>query len=1759
MGKGCSPSHAHSSLSVPWIILRLAAFLLLTLKTTDTVPEVVAPVAGASSPHSDGKSGLPEAGGGDSSSQSQTGQQKGPADGSSSGQDDLATTDQSKSSEFAGQGDQTVVKMVQVTAPSSADAAGGGDTAGLRKDGDGDGRSAALEENQRTIDSSQSTAKVVTAVPDLSQIPQAIDPSMIGKGEQPPNLPPGVGGMAMEPAFSGETKTGEQVRSAEGDTPAPSDEGQNPAASGEGEGDLPTFDKWSAKYIAEQEKQKIEQELEQVVKPGAQVPQKKLRQNFAAESCGAKVVSSNAEAENVNFLLNGNPDEYMISPCKAKKWFVVELCEPLQIHKVELGTLELFSSPPKSFRVASSQRFPTKDWTQIGQFEMTGDRSVQAFHTQVRDEFVKFVRVEMLEHHGKEHYCPLTTLRVLGIDMALDDDEDSADADAHDADHGDSDGEKEDGMSLFNRARETVVRLVEKVLYKGDKEEADNATKVTEEEKPKEQETTPCPIKEAEEKTTAAPETPVVTPPSASAEKAPPVASQDPQDQQAAPPTPTPPPVNETATETPIITKLGDTEQLPLAETNPVVVKLAPEEGDNSASVTRTHQHRRSARLSTSCPNSQFRYLFAPVADSTTGTMHSTPRGANRKISQPIVSAEKDKVIHKPKDGIDSERKAAEPVLAEETKPQPTDGGPGGSKPISDAAGTENAPEDLKSGKDSPIHQVVPPVEEGAQKTTVSDVTPSGNSLTQPASVAPTDAASTISTAPAVEQSDALGFTAHAPSSTAESASSQLHQSTDPPLEPSSMSGVTSVGLGASSVSSSTSTPTLDISQTPVMQLPTSDSSETDFVMVNPSPTTADSGGADNVVSMTTQPVLTPTNETPGQEPGEESLNSGSVTGQDQNKQPASDGAAADSQEVNGTRSENASSQVRPARITELTKVGMPSSKRDASIMKLNNRIVALEQNVSMTKKYLEELSRAFKQQNEEMMKLMNKTEIRMAGLVARSDERDLLQQTAIAMLDQKVANLTQVIDLMQLKMDTMASELWRGQILLGILQAVAFIWLFTSTATNAFASQQTTASSGHRLDTQAALDSSCSKTNSLKCRSEAGSGSPPSLEVLKAKAEAEGDRKVGFFEDVIQRRNSDGGLQAMSLLEDTGIVMKKLSSESNLANLASPTEETTKDIFSQNSKKKKKKKQRQSQVVLSPASTTVSTPGCLLSESAPSTPAQSPSFSSSAGVLFRASGTTASESSTQTPGPPECAIPPPLPTTAAALSATPMHSFGEMKENSPVGEAGLAEALWPGLQGCRVCERLLASRTSHQHRLVHQDSGWLFRYPSSGVIAHGLCHHSAGVPQSPGLCQSHLMASGYSHTMPYHHTPSSVSLTAPIAMSSSSLPGVPGLVHSGSAGPTCQPFLDLSNSLPQQTDVRLGVQQEQLSPLPRVSLTSPHHMSSPEFKLPAYRRSKIRRVSESSEADSATASAGCSHGCGERQGAQTHHSGSAARKTLVVTTDSRRRKSDFINPKPWEEFFLAKNYLSENRFKFPVSPPRPSLSPSVSDPSESATFDASSKVFSSGVESLSSLGSSRMIREGSDSDFPNMARFHPSTPSFIPLQQYSVDDRPHSSSTPPPPSSPSVLSSSREAKPSARAEMSNSCGDGRRNTLSLSDTQQEEQGAASININGSTVRGGGGSAGGGKKQQQTTQQKTHRRQGSYPLDQTNPARQKSGQGSGLGTSQPHGSKAESLSTTQSSQLQGGLKFKKVPSNPALSGHGRKGPGTKPAVPHATK
>lgn len=73
---------------------------------------------------------------------------------------------------------------------------------------------------------------------------------------------------------------------------------------------------------------------------GVQAPVKlsaspKLRQkNYASPDCGAKILAANAEAEHTSAVLDPARDEYFLSICSAKIWFVVELCEAIQAQRV---------------------------------------------------------------------------------------------------------------------------------------------------------------------------------------------------------------------------------------------------------------------------------------------------------------------------------------------------------------------------------------------------------------------------------------------------------------------------------------------------------------------------------------------------------------------------------------------------------------------------------------------------------------------------------------------------------------------------------------------------------------------------------------------------------------------------------------------------------------------------------------------------------------------------------------------------------------------------------------------------------------------------------------------------------------------------------------------------------------------------------------------------------------------------------------------------------------------------------------------------------------------------------------------------------------------------------------------------------------------------------------------------------------------------------------------------------------------------------
>ncbi|XP_069793616.1 SUN domain-containing ossification factor isoform X3 [Narcine bancroftii] len=187
-------------------------------------------------------------------------------------------------------------------------------------------------------------------------------------------------------------------------------------------GDIPSFDEWKKK-VMEEEKEKS-QTLH--TSSGGLHSAKKLQKNFnnyASVECGAKILAANPEAKSNSAILMENMDLYMLNPCSAKIWFVIELCEPIQVRQFDVANFELFSSTPKDFLVSISDRYPTNKWVKLGTFHALDERTVQSFpldeqmYAKYVKMFIKYIKVELVSHFGSEHFCPLSLVRVFGTSM----------------------------------------------------------------------------------------------------------------------------------------------------------------------------------------------------------------------------------------------------------------------------------------------------------------------------------------------------------------------------------------------------------------------------------------------------------------------------------------------------------------------------------------------------------------------------------------------------------------------------------------------------------------------------------------------------------------------------------------------------------------------------------------------------------------------------------------------------------------------------------------------------------------------------------------------------------------------------------------------------------------------------------------------------------------------------------------------------------------------------------------------------------------------------------------------------------------------------------------------------------------------------------------------------------------------------------------------------------------------------------------------
>ncbi|KAG8555828.1 hypothetical protein GDO81_017830, partial [Engystomops pustulosus] len=124
--------------------------------------------------------------------------------------------------------------------------------------------------------------------------------------------------------------------------------GGEPVVPGNTKDDIPTFDEWK-KQVMEVEKEKSQSMHPTVNGVQHTVKVQKNRNNYASVECGAKILSANPEAKSTSAILVENMDLYMLNPCSTKIWFVIELCEPIQVKQLDIANYELFSSTPRDF------------------------------------------------------------------------------------------------------------------------------------------------------------------------------------------------------------------------------------------------------------------------------------------------------------------------------------------------------------------------------------------------------------------------------------------------------------------------------------------------------------------------------------------------------------------------------------------------------------------------------------------------------------------------------------------------------------------------------------------------------------------------------------------------------------------------------------------------------------------------------------------------------------------------------------------------------------------------------------------------------------------------------------------------------------------------------------------------------------------------------------------------------------------------------------------------------------------------------------------------------------------------------------------------------------------------------------------------------------------------------------------------------------------------------------------------------------------
>lgn len=135
--------------------------------------------------------------------------------------------------------------------------------------------------------------------------------------------------------------------------------------------------------------------------------------NTALKECGAKIISSSKDIQGESNILSSNPDKYLYSFCKNPLSFIIELCEQTQIVQFQYINKEMFSSNINEFELQCSLNMI--NFTTIYSGKGKNSHSLQIFD--ISPIWCKYLSFTMISSYGKEQYCTLTQIKVIGLTL----------------------------------------------------------------------------------------------------------------------------------------------------------------------------------------------------------------------------------------------------------------------------------------------------------------------------------------------------------------------------------------------------------------------------------------------------------------------------------------------------------------------------------------------------------------------------------------------------------------------------------------------------------------------------------------------------------------------------------------------------------------------------------------------------------------------------------------------------------------------------------------------------------------------------------------------------------------------------------------------------------------------------------------------------------------------------------------------------------------------------------------------------------------------------------------------------------------------------------------------------------------------------------------------------------------------------------------------------------------------------------------------